>query len=204
MGVFALKKKRNSDDSDPVVMGLPLPPLRILVCVCSPFPHCILSPWKYKWPNFIFWRKDGCLSYTGYWVGFGVGENRCRVLVSRLHWRSSDKRNKKSLRGSPPYILCVFKIIGIISLERETRSKWERWKVDKRGTKHKERVDSERSSLLPWLLAIPQSWSWVTAAQCGHTERRKRCQAISTQPPHVRIFCALGPEETTTLEQSSG
>lgn len=135
-------------------MGLFLLFLRILVCVCFLFLYCILSFWKYKWFNFIFWRKDGCLSYIGYWVGFGVGENRCRVLVFRFYWRFFDKRNKKLFCGSFLYILCVFKIIGIIFLEREIRSKWERWKVDKRGIKYKERVDFECSLFLFWFFVI--------------------------------------------------
>lgn len=38
----------------------------------------------------------------------------------------------------------------------------------------------------------------------GQAEQRKCCWAILKSPSLVRVFCSLGLEETTTLEQSSG
>lgn len=124
---------------------------------------------------------------------------RWGVFVSRLHWRSKDKRNKKLLHGSLPPIWCVF----IKSqTERETRSEWERGKVDQRSAKPKERAGAcPISSPHP---ATPQSPSWAPAAQAGTRRARKGCQATRKQPSPIWVFCSLGLEETTTLEQSSG
>ena len=72
-----------------------------LRCDCSPTPHSTSSHWKYEWPDCIFWREEW-VSELHRLLGWrlGVGE-KDSVFVSRLHWRSTQKRNKKLLLGSP-------------------------------------------------------------------------------------------------------
>lgn len=158
--IFGLKEKRN-----PILKCLPLHPWRILGMCLFPSP----TP---------YW----CLSCLGYRVGFSRLE-RLDTKCQSLDF--TEKPLRRETRSCFIEALCISRVLeitDIISLERETRSKRERQTADQMSTKHNERVGSAHGSLLPWLLAMPQSWSASLRRTHGRAGRRKRCQAISKQP----------------------
>lgn len=144
-----------------------------LGCDCFPPPRSssTLSHWKYKWPDFIFWRKEGMSELhrlLGWFLGVGEKDEECL---------SPDFTEGPRIRETRSCFMGAFLLFGVFlksQTERETRSKWERWKVDQRRAKPKERGGAcPISSPHP---ATPQSPSWAPAAQTGMCRARKGCQ----------------------------
>lgn len=110
LGIFALKTKQTGD-SDPVLKGLSSPLLRIFGMWLFPSSTQYFESLKIQMAWFHLLeegRNVWAAQVTG--LVFRGWRERWGVFVSRLHWRSKDKRNKKLLHGSLPPIWCVFKI----------------------------------------------------------------------------------------------
>lgn len=99
MGIFALKTKATQS-----LKGLPSPPLGIPGLCLFPSPMLYSESLKREMAQFHFLKEGMGVTCPG-WVGFQGLERTDGEEVSRLHWGSSDKRNKKWLHGSP---LCFF------------------------------------------------------------------------------------------------
>ena len=151
-----------------------------------PFPSQsgIPSPWNYKWPTFIFWRKEGMDVWTAQIIELAFRGWREQIGHQSLDFSEDPLiREPRSHFIGAPSVFCVLNITDIISLQGETRSKRERW------TQTREALSTKRvGSASGWLALAPlQATEQTPSLWSTHmgTERRKHLQAIRKQvfPP---------------------